>query len=225
MKFTTQTLLGAAAAFAICGSASASLVDWQAEATGDGAGYMNTGITSPIVDDIGTYDDATSGGVTYEFIVNATNDGVSPVLMGALGIGVGDNGALKWEQWLDTGTFGATLFGVADFDSGIANTPGVDTHVVFVANGTDMDLYVNGSFAVTMTGASLALSGDMGIGQVYRTSGNLDPLTGTIFGVAVYDSALSASDISDHYNAYVVPEPSSLALLGLGGLAMLRRRR
>ncbi|MFI4860770.1 MAG: LamG-like jellyroll fold domain-containing protein [Phycisphaerales bacterium JB063] len=225
MKFTTQHLGAGVAALAIGASASAGIVEWQAAVAGDSAGYMNTGIASPIVDNIGSYDDSTNGGVTYEFIVNATNDGVSSALMGARDTGVGDNGAVKWEQWPDTTTFGATAFGVADFDSGVSNIPGVNTHVVFIADGTDMDVYVNGSYSGTMAGASLALSGDVGIGQAYDPIiGNFDVLTGTILGVAVYDSALSASSVSQHYNAYI-PEPGSFALLGMGGLAMLRRRR
>lgn len=223
MKFTTQNLLGATAALAICGSASAGLVEWQAASAG--ADYSNAGIASPIVDDIGSFDDTTNGGVTYEFIVNATDDGASSALIGARGTGAGDNGAYKWEQWPDSGTLGATVFGVADIDSGVGHILNTDTHVVFVANGADTAIYVNGALAGTMVGTSLSLSGDVGIGQAHDPGGNFDALTGTIIGVAVYDSALSAQDVSDNFDAYLVPEPGSLALLGLGGLAMLRRRR
>ena len=46
-----------------------------AVATGTPAGYTNSNLAAPIVADIGAYSEATGGGITYEFIVNVTNDG------------------------------------------------------------------------------------------------------------------------------------------------------
>ncbi|MFA5206462.1 MAG: LamG domain-containing protein [Lentisphaeria bacterium] len=48
--------------------------------------------------------------------------------------------------------------------------------------------------------------------------------SGSIDEVALYDSALTASDAMAHYLA-AIPEPASLGLLTLGGLLVLRRRR
>jgi hypothetical protein len=208
--------------------ASGALTEWLAEvAAGTPAGYTNTGITSPIVADIGTYSEATNGGITYEFIVNATNDGASSSLLGNFAPpAVGDAAALKWEQWNNTLNYGVTAFGVLDYDSGVANTPNVDTHVAFVNNATNTLLYVNGSLAATINGASPTLGGTIGIGQAYSPSGSIDPLVGRIIGVAIYDAALGAAEIGAHARAFAIPEPSSLILL-VGGAAcgLLRRRR
>jgi hypothetical protein len=117
------------------------------------------------------------------------------------------------------------VFGVADFDSGVKNIPNVDTHVVFVNNGTDTLLYVNGASAATIAGSSPTFSGNVGIGQAFAASGShIDRLTGRIIGVAVYDSALPASEIAAHARAYLVPEPSSFVLLLGAMLGMIRRR-
>jgi hypothetical protein len=207
---------------------SAGLAEWQAAvAAGAAAGYTNTNITSPIVADIGVYSDATGGGVSYEFIVNATNDGDSSALIGTFENppAVGDRAAIKWEQWQNTGVYGTTVFGVADNLSTVANTPGVDTHLVFVNNGTDTSLYVNGSLAGSIDGTP-TIAGLVGIGQAYNPGGaHLDPLTGTIIGVAVYDDALTANEIAAHAQAYAIPEPGSWLLAILAGSVLARRRR
>jgi hypothetical protein len=208
--------------------AAGGVLEWQAAvAAGSPAGYTRTHITSPTVDNIGTYSEA--GGVSYEFIVNATNAGASSALLGTFENPppVGDRAGLKWEQWNDTLNYGTTVFGVADFDSGTANTPNADTHVVFVNNGTDTLLYVNGSLASTIAGSSPTLGGQQGIGQIYVPSGaHIDRLTGRIIGMAVYDTALGAAEIGDHARAYRVPEPGSFVLLLLGAaIGLLWRKR
>ena len=50
-------------------------------------------------------------------------------------------------------------------------------------------------------------------------------LDGSINEFNVYDSALSANEVAANFANGPVPEPGSLALLGLGGLAIFRRRR
>ncbi|HEY3393878.1 MAG TPA: LamG-like jellyroll fold domain-containing protein [Lacipirellulaceae bacterium] len=235
MTSTSRTLIALAASVGLwCASNAArgGVAEWMAAvAAGTPAGYTNSNLAAPIVADIGTHSDATGGGISYEFIVNATNDGASSALIGTFENPppVGDRAALKWEQWQDTGNYGATVFGVADFDSGVTNTPGVDTHLVFVNNGTDTALYVNGALAGTIAGASPTLSGTVGIGQAYNPAGaHLDPLTGTILGVAVYDSALGADEISAHNSAFLIPEPGSILLVGFAlgvAVSMAPRRR
>jgi len=207
--------------------ASAGLIDWQAEvASGTPAGYTNVNIISPIVADIGVYSETTGGGISYEFIVNATNDGISSALMGRFRAPFGaEQPALKWEQYPNTGRYGTTIYAFRDNDSGVSNTPGVDTHVVFVNNAVDTLLYVNGSLVATIAGSSPTFSGTVGIGGTYTQNGvNMDPLTGTIIGVAVYDDALSPGEIAAHAQSYFIPEPSGLMLLlvAVSGRALRR---
>jgi hypothetical protein len=118
------------------------------------------------------------------------------------------------------------VFGVVDNLSTVLNAPGVDTHVVFVNNGTDTSLYVNGALAGSIPGTP-TIAGTVGIGQAYNPVGpHLDPLTGTILGVAVYDSALSAAEIATHAQAFAIPEPSTwgLAIGAMAAIIVMQRR-
>ena len=205
------------------------IAGWEASATALGAGFIAKDISEPTQMDIGTYDAGTGGGVTYEFIFNADVGGASSAFMGSLSAPVGDSAGLKFDQWNNTGTYGATKFGVADYTATTPHTTNAVTHAVFVADGTDMGIYINGEFAETLADASFALSGLTGVGHAYNhgNDGSVDALNGTILATAVYDSALSASDISGNFAAFV-PEPSTsaLSLLAAAGLlAVVRRRR
>ncbi len=87
----------------------------------------------------------------------------------------------------------------------------VDGTLYDVTSGTDhtVDLITTGSFSPNV---------QMGIDHV---SAENRPFVGLIDDVSIYDEALSLSSL----NALTVPEPSSTALLGLGGLALILRRR
>jgi hypothetical protein len=56
-------------------------------------------------------------------------------------------------------------------------------------------------------------------------SGGGQEFDGLMDEVAIYDSVLTQSDIAARANFNPIPEPSSTALLGLGGLALILRRR
>lgn len=136
---------------------------------------------------------------------------------GASSIGIGSNGSLDgaWTQFaggtlrvsMDGG--GVTKVFVDDIDGGgvsidfqagslvdIVGTAAAGTYVLLEAEATTFD-------ASTIAGLSLSGATDSGWSLGFDNVGGNGQVTAT----------------------YVVPEPGSLALIGLGGLAILRRRR
>lgn len=208
--------------------ATATLSMWQTEvAAGTSpAATMFNSISAPILFDVGTL----SGDRSFEFIFtgNAAADGsVSSALIGTQSVANGRQG-LKYEQWNNTGFFGATAFGVADFTSTVPVQDNTPLHAVFTSNGTTTDFYLNGAFAYTFNTLGLALTGQQGLGAASTADGSafFDVLVGNIDGFASYDSALSANEISAHYGAFAaVPEPGAAALAALAGLGLTARRR
>ena len=169
----------------------------------------------------------TGPGGAIEFIFNVSDTGASIALGGANGWNGTERMEFKLEQWSNTGKFGVTFPGDYTFDSS-SSTFDVDTHVVYNVRADGlMELYVNGVSQGTSTRntpGAWVLTG--GAGKIGSTRGGGDVATGMMFGVASYDGELSSSDISGLYSAYsAVPEPSSTALLGLGGIALILRRR
>lgn len=184
-------------------SASADLAAWlNAVAAGAAASYVNSGLPGPLDDDIGLTNG--SAGVTYEVIVNGTNAGPSSALLGSRGTGVGDAAGLKFEQWQNTMEYGLTEFGVIDLQFSGGNVENVDVHLAFLVDtsaGTT-ELFVNGISAGVLPSAPV-LQGMVGIGQIHDPStGPFDILTGTIHGLAVYESMLSITEILAHRDAY-----------------------
>lgn len=83
-------------------------------------------------------------------------------------------------------------------------------------------IYVNGSLNDTANVSGATAAGtDLGFGGRRDGGGVFD---GQMDDVGFYNHALSASDISTIY-ASGIPEPATIALLGLGGLVLLRRRK
>ncbi|MCP5537517.1 MAG: LamG domain-containing protein [Akkermansiaceae bacterium] len=103
---------------------------------------------------------------------------------------------------------------------------GTDATATIYVDGTAID-WGGGATTKTLTGkGKISLTND-GIGAYQRLfSGNTgatqDQLNGLFDDTRIYDTALSASEIASLAG---VPEPSSAALLGLGGLALILRRR
>ncbi len=225
MRTTTCALTVAVALAFATAAQGQGITGWLDAIQASNPGYTNTNIAEPIQDDIGAYDDSTNGGVSYELIYNADVGGPSSAFMGSLNAPAGDSAGLKLDQWNMTGKFGATAFGVADFTFETDYVLNADTHVVYVMDGADTAFYVNGALAENYAGASFSLSGLTGIGHAYNhgSEGSVDPMNGTILGVAVYDSALDAGTVEGHFNAFV-PEPSSLVLFGLGLLGLFKMR-
>ena len=75
------------------------------------------------------------------------------------------------------------------------------------------------------TSSVTGFTDESGETKIGGRSGGSENFFGRIDEVKYYDSVLTASEIQGEAIITVVPEPSSAALLGLGGLALILRRR
>ncbi|UCD51573.1 MAG: laminin G domain-containing protein, partial [Phycisphaerales bacterium] len=192
------------------GPAPATLAAWEEAAKAARPGFFATNIEDGVYD-IGTF----GGEMTYEFLVrsNPDEEQASMALIGRRNFGDPQVG-LKYEQWNNTGTYGATVFGVADYDYGVATNPGIVTHLTFVSSeemGTTT-LYVDGAMQGSVASA-ISLSGLVGIGygaQAEDGSDFFDDFDGAIYGVAVYDRALSLAEIRVNADTSLEKGPSDI---------------
>lgn len=213
--------------------ADAGLVQWLAKVnTGTPATFSATNVFTPSIVDIG----ALSGDITYEFIVNGGDRAAAGSLIGSLT--GGQSQAIRFEQWPNTGHYGATRYYIDDYDFGVATTYDTDVHLAFVVNsgaGTTA-LFVNGMDTGATVPFALTLHGPVAFGGTDTGGGFLgdDSFAGTILGFAAYDSALSPDELEAHADAFfslaAVPEPStwkmalSLGIVGLVGHRWQRRK-
>lgn len=120
------------------------------------------------------------------------------------------------------GTGGDTI-GIADG----SYTPGTWTHIALVYDGSVVKLYQDGQ----QVGSDYAVELNTVDDKLFLGGGNLDNpfganYVGAIDDVQLYNNALNAEQINFLYSnpGEAVPEPASLALIGLGGLLLVRRR-
>ena len=207
--------------------ANAAITHWQTQVgTGTTATATEfTTVSTPKTVNVGT---TANTAISFEFIVNARNKASATSTL--LGDYVNNSWAIAFgSSTTNTYYISDTEIGGAGYlNSGIDHTANVDTHLVFTTDGTDTLLYVNGVLVKTFTGNAIDISGTTGLGGSFIGSDAfIDPLDGNILGFAAYDSQLTATEITVHHAAFAraVPEPSTTALLGLGGLALILRRR
>ena len=215
-------------ALALCtsGLSAAGLADYDAAI--DGSGFAARHTTVEVFDgsnsasfDFGTI----SGDATMEFIVRG--DIAAGGQDGFLAVGSNATFSLRYEQWDDTGQLGFTHGGVTDYlFTPAVVSPAADTLVTyrFTVGTNTMDLFLDGNLAGSATAPGFVMP--TGAGLLGNNAAGNEGMVGAISRVTTYDSALSDSEILSHGNAWTgIPEPSSLTLLCLTGLALIRRRR
>jgi hypothetical protein len=215
MNNTRKPLL-LSSTLALCllsGSARADLTEWvNAVAAGSSASYTATNVVMPTIVDVGSLSNAQ--GLTYEFVINGNDAGLSSALIGAKNTGFGTSSALKFEQFADTGSWGVTLWGVTDWTIA-PHTVGVDLHVAWVVNPTagTTALYVDGVLIGTVPHAP-HITNVVGFGEWYDPGGSVDSYSGLMYGTALYESMLSVSEIQEHSDAFHSTEPGTRYCFG-----------
>lgn len=212
-------------------TASQGIVSNVTTSTNGGTGYTLDG-TAGIAYSYGALDaigGAAVDGSSVEFIFNLSDSGASVALGSFLSWSPGGEvQILKLEQYNNTGVFGLTTPGAWDKNLTTPSLFDQDVHVVLRRNNDSgtLDLFVNGTLAETEA-SKTNWRQDGGDGYIGSTNnGTGDAANGTFYGVASYDQPLTNQQVADLYSAFtLVPEPSSTALLGLGGLALILRRR
>lgn len=235
-KTITMTL----ALASLCTLSQGAITQWQTasqaiasnvtSSTNGGLGYTLTGFGGisydyGVIDGIGG---AAVNGSTVEFVFNLTDSGSSTIIGSFLSWSPGNEWQyLKLEQWNNTGKFGLTTPGAWDKLLSADSLFDQDVHVALRRNNDSgtLDFFLNGVYIETES-TKTNWRQDGGVGYIgSANNGTGDAAVGTVYGVASYDAPLTDQEIAGLYSAFTsVPEPSSAALLGLGGFALILRR-
>jgi hypothetical protein len=90
-----------------------------------------------------------------------------------------------------------------------------------------LTLYINGGYSNTDVSNThhTQTSQYAAAGELKQANYASDWFTGLADEFTIWDEALSATDVAGLWDYYNIPEPATICLLGLGGLALLRKRR
>jgi hypothetical protein len=208
---------------------------WTLSSSGGTGGFAGSfigdptsaGITGMDTTSFGLYANPLASGA----FVNAERGFANP-------LGVGDSFSFQWGINFDSngGNKGFSIYSGGTSGAELINLNNAGSSAITI-NGTDVGFgYGNATMTWTITRTSAtnlqvdATNRDVSLTAAPNYSGNI-----TISGTAAPDSFkfyASGMDSGDNRQPYfnnltltVVPEPSSLSLLALSGLALLRRRR
>ena len=106
------------------------------------------------------------------------------------------NVELKLEQYNATRQVGFTRFGVADYNFGYTVPLNTWTHLAFVASGTQMQLYANGSLVAALTTNVPLPRAYFGAGYVNSSGVFVDYMLGSVDEIMMFNRALSGAEIS-----------------------------
>ncbi len=132
----------------------------------------------------------------------------------------------QWEFWTGTGDSflqqtegGAITLNEWTHIVGVFEATGIDGNGVFTGIKS---IYINGKLVTQITDGLYRPNsvGDMWIGY----GGVSTPaffFNGLLDEIAIYNYALTASQVRSHFSAQPIPEPGTIALLGCGALGLL----
>jgi hypothetical protein len=184
--------------------------DWASDSSGATWSYPATG------GNLGGYAqlDHTSPGGAWGGVLISPADGTSPFTkLEALGLAIGDTPVIQWDAMTD-----------------VVNTlAGVKIEAYNSAGGL-----INQASDGPGAGYNLVMDQAVGTWKTFQSTGNftIPLLTDSVKIVPLYNQGFAASsnvtigfDNVGVLGGVPVPEPSTYALFGLGGLGLLRRRR
>ncbi len=194
---------------------------------------------------------AIDGGALYNGPGGLTNDGSGFTSMARVNLlGVTDDWTVvmgrPWQYLVfmnPSGDLNLWIDGVGDAvapatDGGIVSAANLGTFtdtwvdIAFTFDGVGNDglddtysLYVNGQLLYTNTADTLVTTGD--VEHFGSREGGGQKFTGMMDYYAYYSGAATAQEIASMavITDTIVPEPATMALLGFGALAMLRKRK
>lgn len=174
---------------------------------------------------------------TMEAWINFSDGGDSTVLSNDAS-GWNDDAIIGLNPESGISGVGANQFGISQQSAPGGPRDGVGTgtlnddtwyHVALTAStsGSNMSVYLDGVLIASDTtpNVNFNFGPSDGLFVGAKRSNGSSLYGGLIDELAIYDTVLSQSDIAARANFNPIPEPSSTALLGLGGLALILRRR